>query len=87
MAGGPARSIVRDARTTECCSRTAAASAGNTTEPLPVGERLILAASFEKDGEVSPGLATGILSLHHGDRKGGEGRIRTQPGRFTLARE
>ncbi|MFE4206991.1 arylsulfatase [Streptomyces goshikiensis] len=57
------------------------------TEPLPVGEKLILAASFEKDGEVSPGLATGILSLHHGDRKVGEGRIRTQPGRFTLAGE
>ncbi|MFI5637855.1 arylsulfatase [Streptomyces goshikiensis] len=58
-----------------------------STEPLPVGEKLILAASFEKDGEVSPGLATGILSLHHGDRKVGEGRIRTQPGRFTLAGE
>ncbi|MFF2398806.1 arylsulfatase [Streptomyces goshikiensis] len=57
------------------------------TEPLPVGEKLILAASFEKDGEVSPGLATGILSLHHGDKKVGEGRIRTQPGRFTLAGE
>ncbi|WP_206745453.1 hypothetical protein [Streptomyces sp. MJM1172] len=68
---------MRDARTTERRPRTAAASAGTATEPLPVGERLILAASFEKDGEVSPGLATGILSLHHGDTKGGGGRIRT----------
>ncbi|GGT09820.1 arylsulfatase AtsA [Streptomyces tanashiensis] len=57
------------------------------TEELPRGEKLILAASFEKDGEVSPGVATGVLSLHHGDRKVGEGRIRTQPGRFTLAGE
>ncbi|MEV7571307.1 arylsulfatase [Streptomyces tanashiensis] len=57
------------------------------TEELPRGEKLILAASFEKDGEVSPGVATGVLSLHHGDKKVGEGRIRTQPGRFTLAGE
>ncbi|MER6251435.1 arylsulfatase [Streptomyces sp. NPDC001584] len=57
------------------------------TEELPTGEKLILAASFEKDGEVSPGVATGVLSLYHGDRKVGEGRIKTQPGRFTLAGE
>ncbi|CUU60954.1 hypothetical protein Ga0074812_15115 [Parafrankia irregularis] len=57
------------------------------TEALPTGEKIILAASFDKDGEASPGVATGILSLHHGDRKVGEGRIRTQPGRFTLAGE
>ncbi|MEV7507193.1 arylsulfatase [Streptomyces sp. NPDC090085] len=56
-------------------------------EELPTGEKLILAASFDKDGEVSPGVATGLLSLYHGDRKVGEGRIRTQPGRFTLAGE
>ncbi|KPM53572.1 arylsulfatase [Frankia sp. R43] len=57
------------------------------TEALPTGEKIILGASFDKDGEASPGVATGILSLHHGDRKVGEGRIRTQPGRFTLAGE
>ncbi|MFD3992872.1 sulfatase-like hydrolase/transferase [Streptomyces sp. NPDC058583] len=57
------------------------------TEDLPTGEKLILAASFDKDGEASPGVATGILSLYQGDRKVGEGRIRTQPGRFTLAGE
>ncbi|WP_314253561.1 hypothetical protein [Streptomyces sp. DSM 40907] len=54
---------------------------------LPTGEKLILAAAFEKDGEVSPGVASGVLSLYHGDRKVGEGRIKTQPGRFTLAGE
>ncbi|WP_042382415.1 arylsulfatase [Streptacidiphilus melanogenes] len=59
----------------------------SATEDLPTGDRLILAASFDKDGEVSPGVATGVLSLYHGDRKVGEGRIRTQPGRFTLAGE
>ncbi|WP_278262466.1 arylsulfatase [Nocardia sp. AG03] len=57
------------------------------TEELPTGENVILAASFDKDGEDSPGVATGILSLFHGDHKVGEGRIKTQPGKFTLAGE
>ncbi len=59
----------------------------DATEDLPVGENLILAASFEKDGEDPPHVSTGILSLYHGDRKVGEGRIRTQPGMFSLAGE
>jgi hypothetical protein len=33
------------------------------------------------------GVATGILSLYHGDRKAGEGRIKNQPGYFELAGE
>ena len=57
------------------------------TEDLPTGENLILSASFEKDGEDPPHVATGILSLYHGDKKVGEGRIKTQPGAFTLAGE
>jgi arylsulfatase len=57
------------------------------TEDVPVGERLILSASFEKDGEDPPGVASGILSLYHGEEKVGEARIRTQPGKFTLAGE
>jgi hypothetical protein len=32
-------------------------------------------------------VATGILSLYHGDHKVGEGRIKTQPGGFTVAGE
>ena len=40
-----------------------------------------------KDGKDPPGVATGILSLYHGDRKVGEGRIETQPGNFELADE
>jgi len=54
---------------------------------VPVGENLILSASFEKDGEDAPGVATGMLSLYHGEQKVGEGRIKTQPGKFTLAGE
>ncbi|MFF2040747.1 arylsulfatase [Kitasatospora sp. NPDC058170] len=57
------------------------------TEELPTGQGLILAASFDKDGEGPPGTAHGILSLYHGDRKVGEGRIRTQPGKFSIAGE
>jgi arylsulfatase len=51
---------------------------------LPVGENLILSASFDKDGEVAPGTATGMLSLYIGDKKVGEGRIKTQPGDYGL---
>lgn len=54
---------------------------------LPTGENLILAASFDKDGEDPPGTARGVLSLYYGDQKVGEGRIRTQPGKFSLAGE
>lgn len=59
----------------------------DATEDLPTGENLILSASFDKDGEESPGVATGTLSLFYGDRKVGEGRIKTQPGGFNLAGE
>ena len=35
----------------------------------------------------SPGVSTGILSLYYADKKVGEGRIKTQPGLFSLAGE
>jgi len=57
------------------------------TQDLPVGEDLILSASLDKDGKDPPGVATGILSLYHGENKVGEGRIKTQPGLFSLAGE
>lgn len=57
------------------------------TEDLPTGENLLLAASFDKDGEDPPGIAHGVLTLFYGDRKVGEGRIRTQPGKFSIAGE
>ena len=59
----------------------------DATEDLPNGENLILAASFDKDGEDPPNVATGILSLYHGDKKVGEGRIKTQPGKFVIGGE
>jgi arylsulfatase A-like enzyme len=57
------------------------------TEELPTGEELILSASFDKSGEDPPGVATGLLSLWHGDTKVGEGQIKTQPGKFMIAGE
>ncbi|HEY6274956.1 MAG TPA: sulfatase-like hydrolase/transferase, partial [Streptosporangiaceae bacterium] len=57
------------------------------TEDVPAGQNLILSASFDKDGEDPPHVSTGILSLYHGDKKVGEGRIKTQPGLFSLAGE
>ncbi|MGW6422485.1 arylsulfatase [Nocardia sp. NPDC055053] len=59
----------------------------DATEDLPTGENLIVAASFDKQGEDPPGTANGLLSLYYGDRKVGEGRIRTQPGKFSLTGE
>ncbi|MGP0027152.1 MAG: sulfatase-like hydrolase/transferase, partial [Streptosporangiaceae bacterium] len=59
----------------------------DATQDLPTGSDLILSASFEKDGEDPPGISTGILSLYYADKKVGEGRIKTQPGLFSLAGE
>ena len=59
----------------------------DASEDLPTGENLILSASFDKDGEDAPGVATGILFLYYGEKKVGEGRIKTQPGAFSLAGE
>ena len=46
-----------------------------------------MSASFDKDSEDPPRVATGVLSLYHGDHKVGEGRIKTQPGPFAIAGE
>jgi arylsulfatase A-like enzyme len=54
---------------------------------LPTGTNLILSASFEKQGEDPPGVASGILSLYHGDQKVGEAAIKTQPGKFVIGGE
>jgi hypothetical protein len=58
-----------------------------STADVPTGTNLILSVSFDKDGEAAPGVATGILSLYHGEEKVGEGRIKTQPGKFSIAGE
>jgi arylsulfatase len=59
----------------------------DATEDLPPGKDLLLSASFDKDGEDPPHVSTGILSLYQGDKKVGEGRIKTQPGKFMIAGE
>ena len=55
-----------------------------STEPLPTG-RMVLSASFEREGDTMP--AEGTLTLHAGDKTVGQGRIRTQPGKFSIAGE
>ena len=54
------------------------------TEDIPTGENLILSASFEKEGQ-EPTCARGTLTLYHGDKKVGEGKIKTQLGAYAIA--
>jgi hypothetical protein len=53
-------------------------------ENIPTGH-VVLSASFARDGDSIP--AEGILTLHVGERKVGEGKIQTQPGKFSIAGE
>jgi arylsulfatase len=53
-------------------------------EPIPLGHQ-VFSASFERGGDGMP--AEGVLTLHIGEEKVGEGRIKTQPGKFSLAGE
>jgi hypothetical protein len=52
--------------------------------PIPTG-RCRLSASFEKEGDAMP--TTGTLSLYFNKEKVGEAKIKTQPGKFSLAGE
>ena len=45
----------------------------------------VLSASFEQEGDAMP--TEGTLTLYIGDEQVGEGRIKTQPGKFSLAGE
>ena len=56
----------------------------DASEDLPVGENVIVSAAFVKDSEDKPGVCTGTLSLYHGEKKVGEGQIKTQPATFGL---
>ena len=51
---------------------------------IPLG-RHVFSASFERENDGLP--AEGTLTLHVGEEQVGEGRIRTQPGKFSLAGE
>jgi arylsulfatase A-like enzyme len=53
-------------------------------KPIPTGD-VRLSARFEKEGDEKP--TTGTLSLYIGQEKVGEGKIKTQPGKFSLAGE
>jgi arylsulfatase A-like enzyme len=55
-----------------------------STKKIPTG-RVILGASFVRDGNTMP--ATGTLSLFIDDEKVGESEITTQPGNFSLVGE
>ena len=53
-------------------------------KPVPTGD-VRLSARFEKEGDKQP--TTGTLSLYIDQEKVGEGKIKTQPGKFSLAGE
>jgi hypothetical protein len=46
---------------------------------------VVVSASFERDGDSMP--AEGTLTLHAGSKEIGHGRIKTQPGKFSIAGE
>ena len=55
-----------------------------STKPVPAGD-CRLSASLEKSGTGTP--TEGMLSLYINQEKVGEGKIKTQPGKFSLASE
>jgi arylsulfatase A-like enzyme len=55
-----------------------------STVPITAGHH-VFSASFERDGDGMP--TEGTLTLHIDDQQVGEGRIKTQPGKFSLAGE
>ena len=55
-----------------------------STERVPTGH-VVLSASFDREGDTMP--AEGTLTLYFGDRQVGQGRIKTQPGKFSIAGE
>jgi arylsulfatase A-like enzyme len=55
-----------------------------STEQVPTGH-VVLSASFEREGDSLP--AEGVLTLHIRDVEAGSGRIKTQPGKFSIAGE
>jgi hypothetical protein len=55
-----------------------------STIDVPTGH-VVLSASFEREGDAMP--TEGTLTLHIRDEAVGEARIKTQPGKFSLAGE
>src|SRR5262249_40807498 len=57
-----------------------------STEAVPTG-KVVLGAEFSKEKEDPPAVANGTLKLYVNDQAVGEGKMRTQPGKFALAGE
>jgi arylsulfatase A-like enzyme len=55
-----------------------------STVPISTGPA-VFSASFEKEGDTMP--TEGTLTLHIGEAQVGQGRIRTQPAKFSIAGE
>lgn len=55
-----------------------------STESVPLGH-VVLSASFEREGDTMP--SEGTLTLHIRDQEVGSGKIKTQPGYFSLCGE
>jgi hypothetical protein len=55
-----------------------------SSKPIPAGDH-VLSASFVKEGDAMP--TEGTLTLYLNAEKIGEGKIKTQPGKFSLAGE
>ena len=55
-----------------------------SSEPITPGHA-VFSATFEREGDTMP--AEGTLTLHVGETKVGEARIKTQPGKFSIAGE
>jgi arylsulfatase len=55
-----------------------------STKPIPTGE-CVLSVAFEKEGDAMP--TEGTLRLFFDDEQVGEAKIKTQPGKFSLAGE
>jgi arylsulfatase len=55
-----------------------------STVEIPIGP-VLLAAAFEREGTSMP--TSGTVSLYINDNKVAEGRLRTQPGNFSLVGE
>ena len=58
----------------------------SSSKLVPTGAST-LSAIFTKEGENPPHVANGTLAIYINDEKVGEGKIRTQPGRFSIAGE
>jgi Sulfatase len=55
-----------------------------STQTIPTGH-VVFSASFAREGDAIP--AEGTLTPHFGDRPVGQGRVKTQPGKFSIAGE